>query len=160
MTWTRNDIEVRDICFFGNSVILVEPAAASGVLHLLDPVTHMEQRTVPIAGGIPAACASDGKALFVPVHAGNGRSTLLVFDANLAQVATRPIPPQLAEDRCLDLAWTPTGGFYGLFITSGGVDDAFLSTDRAYQFGLDGSVGAAVKIGRDGGLHSLGEFAP
>src|SRR5206468_689179 len=100
-------------------------------------------------------------SLFVPVHNGMGRSTFLLLDANLKQVATRTIPPVLIEDRCLDLAWTKNG-FYGLFAVSNGLIDAKLNAPVAYPFAMDGGVGAPIAPPPDAAtqLHSLGEFVP
>jgi hypothetical protein len=158
-TWSRKDIQVRDVCFAGGATILVEPGATSGNLHLLKP-DGSDAKMVPIAAGAPAACASDGKMLYVPIHNGNARSVFLVFDAQLNQVAMIPMPASLTEDRCLDLAWT-SNGFYGLFAVSGGQFDFMLSTTQAYPFAMDGGVGAPIPVPGDGGMvHSLGEFVP
>lgn len=158
VTWRRNDLQVRDVCFFGGAPILVEPGAGSGALHVLDR-DGGDERVVPVAAGAPAACASDGKLLYVPIHSGNARSVFLVFDGNFNVVAMRPMPPALAEDRCLDLAWT-SRGFWGLFTVSGGAFDSLLDATHAWPFGMDGGVGMPVDLPDGSTAHSLGEFFP
>jgi hypothetical protein len=151
----------RDVCFFGGNLIVVEvsPTMPSGTLHQLKP-DGTELAKFPVAAGAPAACASDGQLLWVPVHNGAARSKLQAFDATLTPGVSRPIPAALTEDRCLDLAFTRFG-LYGLFTVSGGGVDAALSASAVWPFALDGGVGAPVPA-PDGGMkiHSLGEFAP
>lgn len=149
----------RDVCFFGGNLIVVQPGVSTGTLHQLKP-DGTELGTATVAAGVPAACASDGTLLWVPVHTGMARSQLIGFDAQLKPATMRAIPPSLAEDRCLDLAFTVAGP-YGLFASSGGVGDVQLSAPQAYPFALDGGVGAPIPL-PDGSpnLHSLGEFAP
>ncbi len=162
VTWMRKDLHVRDVCFFGGTPILVQPTSTTaGALHLLKP-DGTDAKTVMVSAGEPTACASDGKLLYVAVHAAAARGQFVVYDGNYAPVATLPMPPSLKEDRCLDLAWT-SRGFYGLFADGMGMSDgdASLYAARAYPFAMDGGVGAPIDL-PDGGdvVHAIGEFVP
>jgi hypothetical protein len=151
----------RDVCMFGNTVIVVEQGAnSSWKLHELDP-KGVEMRQFALSA-TPAACASDGKTLYVAVHTGMGRSQFLSFDQQLKQGATVPMPALLmGVDRCIDFAWTAKAGFYGLFAVGGNALDFQLAAREAYPFAMDGGVGVPAMI-PDGSMpvQSLGGFAP
>jgi hypothetical protein len=153
----------HDLCIFNNELIVVERA---GVLHRLQSDGKTENGTVVLPAWTPAnsmlltACSTDGKYLYVSEHAGIAPSQFETLDATFAPVASpSPIPNALLNagmDRCLDFAWAK-GGFYGLFVNSGGSAADTLPPDELVPFALDGAVGNPIDAGV---LHGIGEWTP
>jgi hypothetical protein len=158
-TNVENTYTARDVCLFQNTVIVVEQGANnSWKVHQLTP-NGMELGQVML-GAPPAACASDGKTLYVAVHSGNGPSQFYSFDIMLKQDVTRAMPGLGGLDRCIDFAWTAKAGFYGLFAASGGAQDFQLAAKEAWPFAMDGGVGVPALLPDGSSVHSLGGFAP
>jgi hypothetical protein len=158
----------RDVCVFGSDLIVLErgsSAAFPSRIHRFGPDGVERGTSISLGATLVTACASDGTRLYVATHDLLGApSEFRVFDASYAQVSTLNLPAGLkawertAEtlDRCLDFAWTPTGGWYGLFVDAGGsLNDALLSGDRLFRFDFDGGVPAALDAGL---LHGIGDF--
>jgi hypothetical protein len=153
----------HDLCIFNGELIVVERA---GVLHRVQADGKTENGTVVLPAWMPAgsmlltSCSSDGKHLYVSEHAGISPSQFETLDTTFAPVASpSPMPNALLNaglDRCLDFAWAK-GGFYGLFVNSGGLATDDLPPDELVPFALDGSVGAAIDAGV---LHGIGEWTP
>jgi hypothetical protein len=154
---------LRDVCVFNGELIVVE---RTGSLRRVAADGKTEMGTVVLPAWMPSSttlltsCASDGTRLYVSGHVGGAPSQFEVLDTSFAPMASPiPIPDALLNqgiDRCLDFAWT-RGGFYGLFISSGGnVGDTF----PAYQitpFALDGGVGAPIDAGA---MYGIGDYVP
>jgi len=162
----------RDVCIFGGDLIVIERGTSFGgttypsLIHRFAPDGRTERGTpVSLGPTLATACASDGTQLYVSVHDYlGGKSEFRVFNDAYAPVSTLPLPAGLAAwqrtaetlDRCLDFAWTPTGGWYGLFVDAGGsLNDQALSGDRLFRFDWDGGVPAALDAGL---LHGIGDF--
>ncbi len=154
----------RDVCVFNGELLVVE-RGPPGVLHRFKPDGTTELGVVSLGAVLATSCASDGKLLYVAVHDTIGSpSQFLVFDQTLAPVAGSPvaIPGDLLTnglDRCLDIAFSQTGVFYGLFVASGGVlnDAALPGASQIYPFAFDGGVGAPIDAGL---VRAIGEFIP
>jgi hypothetical protein len=159
---------IRDVCVFGSDLVVLERGSSMAFpsrIHRFGPDGVERGTPTSLGATLVTSCASDGQRLYVSLHDMLGNpSQFYVFDATYAQVVTLPLPAGLAAwngpgetiDRCLDFAWTPKGGWYGLFVDAGGVlNDAMLSGDRLFRFDWDGGVPAALDAGV---LHGIGDF--
>jgi hypothetical protein len=161
----------RDVCVFNGELIVVERAQQS-VLHRLmadGKTSVMPNPTVALPtfvsdGTVMAtACTGGDGRLIVAAHDLVGNPSQFIVYTSLAVAPTLVnMPASLVAaapsiDRCLDLAWAPTG-FYGLFVASGGsLNDPTLNATQILPFALDGAVGPPIDAGT---LHGLGSFLP
>ena len=159
----------RDVCIFNGEVIVVQRAQNS-ILHrfMSDGKTEVGMVALPaLADGnvMATGCTGGDGRLVVAVHDLAGSPTqFLVYDSLSASPSMRNVPTDLLNagiDRCLDLAWTPSG-FYGLFVALTDIptnpnNDPGASSGLVYPFALDGGVGPPIDAGV---LHGLGTFLP
>jgi hypothetical protein len=160
----------RDVCIFNGEVIVVQRAQNS-ILHRFksDGMTELTPSLAlpALADGnvMATGCTGGDGRLVVAVHDLAGSPTqFLVYTSLTSAPSMRNVPTDLLSvgiDRCLDLAWTPSG-FYGLFIAIADIptnpnNDPGASTGLLYPFALDGAVGPPIDAGV---LHGLGTFLP
>jgi hypothetical protein len=153
----------RDACVFNGELIVVERNLPS-MLHRFQADGMTENPPAVSLGMVLATgCTSDGTLLYVAVHDSLGSpSQFVVLDKTFTAQPGSPLPmPDVLVtdglDRCIDLAYSKKGVFYGLFVSSGGAPDNTLSAGQLYPFALDGGVSPPIDAGV---LHSIGAFFP
>lgn len=160
----------RDVCTFNNELIVLERGNPS-VLHRFMPDGQTQISTVSIPNVLATSCASDGQLLYVSVHPtlpGNN-SQFLAFDSTyLQQGSPIDMPAGIVNygsagsfDRCLDFAWSPKSGFWGLFVLSTDfsqpANDNTMNGGQLFPFAMDGGSGAPVDAGV---FYGVGGFKP
>jgi len=161
----------RDVCAFNGDLIVVERGLPS-VLHRFKPDGASPINTVSLGNVLATSCASDGKLLYVAVHdttVGNP-STFIAFDTSFAQQGGAiAMPSGIANfganglDRCIDFAYSPRAGFWGLFVNAAvdysnqPLNDNVMSSGQLFPFAFDGGSGPPVDAGV---YHGVGSFIP